>query len=818
MTVSNLMAALTDDQLSLFRNAVRNGHYRLLLGAGFSRSSIGPDGKNLPLGGELARELAAAFDLPADYPLASLSDAIPPDALSKFLVAKFLGCKASTTVRTLPSFIWRRIYTYNIDNVLLDAYHDNDRALQKIQCVTHSDPFQDRDEPGSVQVVYLHGYVERPEAGFVFSTRSYAGHVDEHNVWDYIFADEIQEKPFIVMGCALNEFDLEVFLKRRDKSHKIRSRSAPSLFVTPHVDSIVERVCERHGLTIVKATADEFISQLNEVVPDRPTVIDLLRPKTTAALFGSASAERIFFSQWRHVGDAVSQSAGQAPPHILTGCEPNWDHVRRNEILPRTDTANLAAGVLRWASNPARSIIRIVFAPAGSGKSCLLLDVATTLANQKVATFFWDGDARMSVDEAVTILKGANEPVVLMVDRVGDHIDQLVDLIYKLEGSKARVLILGVDRGVRQQFIDGLTKDSFYESSSMATLTLDEALSFVAALRKQGLLGARAGYSDGVLGREITGGDLLSGLVQLSMNVSLASRMNDELLQLSDRGRRIYSVVCLAHTHAHSAREGIVRAAAKCSAKELYDALDGELRALVLPKPDGTLLTRHRVVAEQTYGLLGRRSYDVHVALARALRPYVSREAIKQRQPEARLAGRLLDAEFVEGMLQERAAEFYEEIAPDWQWNSRYWEQRALFTVPTDPDKALRYAEQAVGIENHPLPLTTLAKIQFTVAEMRGYARFEDRRLVLDALESAKEAVVIAKRRHRHEVHPHDVAVRGAITFLKYAKAHSISLSEWPGWATMDFIAMDLRRVHPRGSAEQLRKDWERALNIYRSA
>lgn len=74
-----------------------------------------------------------------------------------------------------------------------------------------------------------------------------------------------------------------------------------------------------------------------------------------------------------------------------------------------------------------------------------------------------------------------------------------------------------------------------------------------------------------------------------------------------------------------------------------------------------------------------------------------------RRSPEARLAGRIFDADkIVKPLLGSAAEDFYVSVQKQWEWNSRYWEQRALLAADTDLHIALQYARYAVAIEFHP--------------------------------------------------------------------------------------------------------------------
>jgi hypothetical protein len=274
-----------------------------------------------------------------------------------------------------------------------------------------------------------------------------------------------------------------------------------------------------------------------------------------------------------------------------------------------------------------------------------MLDTARALAQGNLATYVWRGESRIAASEAADLLRASTTPIVLIVDKIGDHVDQIMELMDLLRGTKARVFVLGFDRSNRKKFIESIAAEAFYESSSMQVLTTDEANAFIRELRRTGRLGERAGKSDKTLASIFSGNDLLSALLQVVTNTDLTGRIKAELRQLAPLARKAYALVCIVHQHGLPARLGIIRTAAGCSAKELVLLVNGELRDLVMPHGSDFVVSRHRVVAEHTCRLLGTEVYDYYVSMARALRPYVSREAIKQRLLEARLAGRLFDAD-----------------------------------------------------------------------------------------------------------------------------------------------------------------------------
>jgi hypothetical protein len=127
---------------------------------------------------------------------------------------------------------------------------------------------------------------------------------------------------------------------------------------------------------------------------------------------------------------------------------------------------------------------------------------------------------------------------------------------------------------------------------------------------------------------------------------------------------------------------------------------------------------------------------EVFISLANAIAPRVNRNAIRQRAPEARLAGRLFDYDQItRHFVGDAAPSFYAATRESWQWNSRYWEQVALMHLAqyqSEPesengqdslDQAVYHARHAVAIENHPFTLTTLGRVLIAQLDQENVSR-----------------------------------------------------------------------------------------------
>jgi hypothetical protein len=156
--------------------------------------------------------------------------------------------------------------------------------------------------------------------------------------------------------------------------------------------------------------------------------------------------------------------------------------------------------------------------------------------------------------------------------------------------------------------------------------------------------------------------------------------------------------------------------------------------------------------------------FEVYCAVGAYLAPYVNRQAIRRRTPEARIAQRLFDYDdVVSELIPNQSESLYLSMKRYWDWNSRYWEQFALLKVDkylksTDQNRfdllaqAISHARHAVKIERHSFGLTTLGRI--LLVQMRHITGgFE--RPFREAFGYLEEAIRQEGRNNRIAIHPY---------------------------------------------------------------
>ncbi len=758
--------------------AIRRGRYSLFLGAGYSCSACSSSGLSLPLGDRLREELSKEFHLPPQYSLGQITAAIPLPKLHSFFTSRLQNCRPHPASLYISTFIWRSIYTVNIDDCLWRCY-ENKSAIQNLEEIFLRDSYARPEDPNTLQAVYLHGCVRQSKPEYVFSAREYGETLSKDSIWFRIFADELTTQPFIIVGCAMNEPDLEYYLARRNGQSAESTQIAPSLYVTDVIDPVVEALCGRFGLIPVVMKSDDFWTYLNEKVGPRMTPGDLYKPSGPVSGIIGASAsdksQRLFLRQWQLIEpDSIPQPAFDHIP-LLRGVEPTLWSLANGEDILRTDTLNFVSTINEWlkAPNPSAGCI-VIEAAAGEGKSTAILRAAYELAKLHHSVFLYRGQERIIEESVIECARHFIRPTVLVVDQLGFHSRQVAGIIKAIQAESLPCFILAAERHQGLHYDTSELASLPIKYLALSALNKPESLAIVSRLRTEGLLGLNARIDDSVLANRMSGKQLIGAIVESSGgSLQFHDILKSEYDGLDANCKIVYDLVACAHSRGFGVKIAVVHRASGLASKDVISALNNLRGIIKKVSLNGEYLEcRHRIVGEAILSCLPpARKFNTLVSLSKALSPYVNRLAVMRGTPEARLAGKLLDSDdCVRPLLGQRSDAFYCDIQDAWQWNSRYWEQRALDVVENNPQLALKFAEHAVGIERHPHTLTTLAKIEFEVAAFGASAHDAPIR-VKSAMEHTDAAILESYSRKRLEIHPFDSAIRGLVKYCKSAHA-----------------------------------------------
>jgi hypothetical protein len=764
---------LPAEEYEAFRTTLLAGGYNVLIGSGLTRGSTNGRHEQMLVGETLRDRLCTLTGAPGETPLARVVGLLTPDQVDSELTERYSHCNPASSLGVFTRFLWKRLYTLNIDDCVQSVYAHSDAPKQAIRTVNYRDHYQPSTDRRELQVIHLHGFVGRASDGYVFSPHDYARVMSGNNPWLHILTESLATEPFIISGASLNEPDLEYFLSYRTPSTPRRGRG-PSLLVTPHPSVVTAADCERLGLTLVTAAWEEFANWLDSMFPGAPTIEELTVPDVSELFEPSLSRRSLV----RLFADFDLVTAGDAPQPgtpsaFLYGREPTWRELHQHLDLERTFNDQLLTLLKdRLAeSSGADDRVVAVLDTAGSGKTTAIRRAAVDLARLGIPVLALRSAARIDVAAVIECVEAARRPLALLVDSLADHVEQVAEII---EDAQPAVpwTIIGAERSYRREHLDVVFGRVRWLAIPAPAFGFDEYRRLLERYVRFGLVGD----SDAVrhperFARRLAGDPVAIAICRIMNDFRPIDSIVSSLWEASDdAAQRGYLAVAIAQ---HCYRAGLRYSIAQTVVGPLTPIAgltdpDAPLPLTTLVSDDEFVVTLNGALGEQVLQRAVTSEpdllYDVYRSLATALAPHVNRLAIQRRTPEARLSRRLLEGDQMKSLLGTRAEQLLIDIHAEWRWNSRYWEQRALLGADADLPSAIAHARQAVSIEDHPFPLTTLASLlikDMTSQPSSAPLSFKQ------AFASLSRAIEMEHSWGRSTVHPYHVLFTGAATYLE---------------------------------------------------
>ncbi|KAF1014217.1 MAG: hypothetical protein GAK31_03241 [Stenotrophomonas maltophilia] len=126
---------------------------------------------------------------------------------------------------------------------------------------------------------------------------------------------------------------------------------------------------------------------------------------------------------------------------------------------------------------------------------------------------------------------------------------------------------------------------------------------------------------------------------------------------------------------------------------------------------------RHRMFAEYVfrYHLSSAEEYELSLRVAKSLAPLVSSASMRRRTYPVLIIRQLMDKDGVMAVSPtvEKARTWYGELEGHFDWNGRFWDQRALLESDAHfHDRAYSYAKKKVLVHRHAFSLNTLGRVR----------------------------------------------------------------------------------------------------------
>jgi len=716
------LEALGVDPLVAVRlvEALADGQYQLLLGAGVSLGAHGGDGRPLKLAKVTAHDLVDAVhltalepherdDLAFAYEEAKAHDSA---ALRLHLRARFTNCEPSWQ-KLLFQFHWQRVWTLNVDDVLENAFRvdEVDGRYGELSSISWKDPFRPPSLANrELQIVHLHGVAGRLMAdreAVVFSLPEYSELVRALPPWHAAFQTAYVQSPFIVCGAKFTE-EPDFVVATRISNQAERSYGTPSIIVSPSFTQAQSLKLRRFGLTPIAQEGECFfralLADLREFEANRSRTLSHFRPGVL---------ER-FVGQFRRL-TPERQTGPSAATDFYSGDQPAWEDV----LSDRDVTFSTTGGIGRLLSDVGpKCFVATMVGAIGTGKSTALLRLAKISLSSGLQAFLFRNEESLDVTTSLAFLS-ANPRAVLLFDDGADHSAMIGRLAStaKAEGITCRIVVTEREkrrRAFRLDIADDVRRE--FELRKMADADIR---ALVRRRRDAARLGRYIRFADAdvvELMKSAWHRELLECLSQIEFGQGFRERIIRYVeAEFSGGADRLFvSAVACVHRFGF-----LLPLRIALSYFSEIDGLkgvlmDGDTSEGMIVRDSWGIRLRHRVVSEYIWKsvlTVGER-YAAILRVAEQLAPLINPTTISTKSIAHRITREMLDHDTLNNDIGIETGKLYGELEVAFDWSSRFWDQRALFEYRADRfSQAYSFSQKAVSLERHAFAYTTLGTI-----------------------------------------------------------------------------------------------------------
>ncbi len=429
-----------------------------------------------------------------------------------------------------------------------------------------------------------------------------------------------------------------------------------------------------------------------------------------------------------------------------------------------------------------------------------MLQVCLELVRKGFDVYKYRAEERLNREAVLSWLMRSGR-TILVFDGLADHVEAVEELAQVAVENKVPLLILGSERERRKPLMEASIAPEHLvanDSTRMGRLSDQDIKRLITRLASATRLGKITRLSNAAKESHFSvesSRRLFVGMATLEGGTGFISRVRREYSQdiSSSEMRKVYGLVCLAHSLGYHVSLGVTSTASGVAPSEIVRSIaEGQLFRTVLIDEQG-LKSRHRVLAsmvvEQVMTHVDK--FNLSLALVKALAPHMNPETIRQQTSAYLVVRRLMDQEVVRQYVgNDLTKRWYEELEPAYKWNARFWEQRALAEIELGAyGKARSFAEYALKQQRHPFTLNTLGTILLrTAVENQLAGSPEAENMFWEGVQYLKES---RDSREWQRLYPH-------VTFFTYA----LKFAE--------------RHYHGRHVAVRLVTEWNEWMNTQR--
>lgn len=508
----------------------------LFLGAGFSIGAKLANGENFPKGDGLKFVIIEKFlkinnsdDEYKELCTYSLSKVcqyarnIKSELHLNDFISDFLkNATPSSFHKELTQFSWRKIYSTNIDDIIESIYRDRNKELL-IQNFSRKSTLN----KDCTEYLKLHGCVNNPSEGIVFSTEEYVESMARPK--DYRFNSlcmDINSEDFIFIGSEFEEINIDYYLKLYESSGYTSSRGK-LIFINPKPSLFLKSKIKKLGATLIEWTTEEFANYLKELVSKEKEIVNTPKVKLNKSGFKLLRKED------------SNKDIELYDSNLYLGFEPKWQDIfydwdfKHSELLTEFDSFK------SYVENTQNRDVGIfsICGKAFSGKSVFLRRLAVELKNDNYEVYNFKGRHFNYYPFYQYVIKSEYNKFALLIDDASYHYKAVKQLSrFNFKGKE--LIIITTSRPFyhyrkRYHFVE----ENYREFSIETRISVDYGKNIVDKLSEKGYLGELKKFDDpeSQVDNVVKQSDIFSLLSYITQGSGFKERMLKEIVPLVNK-------------------------------------------------------------------------------------------------------------------------------------------------------------------------------------------------------------------------------------------------------------------------------------------
>ena len=696
------------------KTAYQNGRLMLLLGAGASCGSRDSNNNDLPMGDDLAKELAEQMGWP--YKGESLGNvysamnAINSAKLHTFLRTRLTNTKPSPELQALASFPWARIFTLNIDDCIESALRK--AGIQNVQVFARNSPLEEVDPIfTSVQLIKLNGSADRPEDGFIFSPQEYGEGSNRLPTLYRELGQNYSNYTFVFIGSKLNE---PLFQHAIAEMRSVVKRAPLRGYViTPSASEIEKHHLTSLNLTHAPGTIKDFVDWLAYEMPKRPTGWDLATSRRPEL----RNIQRaLTVVQMRALNSVTLVSADSLPRsrsdntlgairEFYKGYKPSWTDILDGIPAELSFTKDFSKIVAE--GHESRKCIALV-GPAGSGKSTALRIAALHASKASNTPVYFLREAVSDLQDVVVALEQINsEKFYLFIDKMEAMHNEVAKL---LEGPQTKnICIVASERlNIWNRRVKATVGPFVSKTFTVRKIDKEDVTQILEKLEKFGPWTRLQKMTPQERVKEISSKadrQLLIGLMEATTGLGFTQIINSDFENIGDdRHKQFLVIVGFASSHRSTLSAHIVGSAlSNLGIAEDVNVMSRETEGIIVTN-SGKYFARHPVYVRELFEKIVPTTMirDCLIAVLEAFSDYETPVINNVGKADGVVFKSIINHRFVKEMMrndEEKVRSVYKDFETKFHVDGQYWLQYGLalrvFERQTEALEKLETAREA---------------------------------------------------------------------------------------------------------------------------